>query len=278
MINRETLQKLKELVQREGVSVRKAARLLRISRNTAARWLSEPEEAQPRYPKRAATDGILDAYKEHLVLWLQAGLHSSERERCSVATYFECLQVIGFSGSKSLVYNYCQAWKKQQNNALHGTAWSPQNFARVDEWPNEKLTNREWEVLTWISRGQSNQQIATLMGIAVLTVRKHRCNMLGKLNLHSTAQLVAYAVNAMHQQGIPQHTLQRSPLSERQQQVVELLAKGLTSKEIARRLGISPATVRKHREYAMKSLHVHGMAPLMWHALGHSASRKNQTQ
>ena len=276
MINQETLQKLKELVQRDGVSVRKAARLLHISRNTAARWLSEPKEAQPRYPKRATTDGILDAYKEHLVLWLQAGLQSRERDRCSVATYFECLQVIGFSESKSSVYNYCQAWKKQQNSPLPGTAWSPRNVERVDECPcsrqREKLTTREWEVLTWISRGQSNQQIATLMGIAVLTVRKHRCNMLGKLNLHSTAQLVAYAINTLRQQGIPHNAIQRSPLSERQQHVVELLAKGLTSKEIARHLGISPATVRKHREYAMKSLHVHGMAPLMWHALGCSAS------
>jgi DNA-binding NarL/FixJ family response regulator len=276
VINQGTLRKLKELVHRDGVSVRKAARLLRISRNTAARWLSEPEEAQPRYPKRAATDGILGAYKEHLVLWLQAGLQSNERDRCSVATYFECLQVLGFSGSKSSVYNYCQAWKKQQNSPLPGTAWSPQSIELVDGSPctrhNEKLTNREWEVLTWISRGQSNQQIATLMGIAVLTVRKHRCNMLGKLNLHSTAQLVAYSVNTMRQQGIPHNAMQRTRLSERQQQVVDLLAKGLTSKEIARRLDISPATVRKHREYAMKSLHVHGMAPLMWHALGHFAS------
>lgn len=267
MISPGILLALKELVHQEGVSVRQAARRLSISRNTAAHWLSEPEEAQPRYPQRAKPAGILDAYKEHLVVWLQAGMLCTERDRCSVATYFECLQVIGFSGSKSSVYNYCQAWKKQQNNGLHGT----QRFERADEcplgWRNEKLTAREWEVLAWIGRGQSNQQIASLMGIALLTVRKHRCNMLSKLGLHSAAQLVAFAISTLHQQGYAPNPLTDSRLRARERQVVELLAKGLTSKEIARHLNVSPGTVRKHRENAMRSLRIHGMASLMWYAV-----------
>ncbi len=44
---------------------------------------------------------------------------------------------------------------------------------------------------------------------------------------------------------------------------MRLVADGLTSKEIARCLGISPLTVRKHRENAMRRLNVHGMAELM---------------
>ncbi len=42
-----------------------------------------------------------------------------------------------------------------------------------------------------------------------------------------------------------------------------LVADGLMSKEIARRLKISPLTVRKHRENAMRRLGVHSMAELM---------------
>ena len=45
-----TLSKLRRMVRRDGVSVREAARRLRISRNTAARWLAEPEMVQPKYP------------------------------------------------------------------------------------------------------------------------------------------------------------------------------------------------------------------------------------
>ena len=261
-----TLRALKGLVHREGVSVRQAARRLNISRNTAAHWLSEPEETLPRYPERATPAGILDPYEEHLVVWLQAGMQSSERDRRSVATYFECLQVIGFSGSKSSVYNYCQAWKKQQYNAPHSTGWLAPNVERVDALINATLTTRECEVLTWIGRGKSNLQIATSMGVALLTVRKHRCNMLSKLGLHSTAQLVAYAINALLQQGYVLNKVTHSPITTRERQVVELLAKGLTSKEIARRLNVCPSTVRKHRENAMKSLRVQGMASLMWHA------------
>ena len=45
-----------------------------------------------------------------------------------------------------------------------------------------------------------------------------------------------------------------------------LVRDGLTSKEIARKLRISPLTVRKHRENAMRKLDVHSMAELMQYA------------
>ena len=44
-----TLSKLRRMVLRENVSVREAARRLRISRNTAAKWLNEPQMVEPRY-------------------------------------------------------------------------------------------------------------------------------------------------------------------------------------------------------------------------------------
>jgi DNA-binding CsgD family transcriptional regulator len=56
----------------------------------------------------------------------------------------------------------------------------------------------------------------------------------------------------------------------REVEIVRLVCDGLTSKEIARRLRISPLTVRKHRENAMRKLDVRSMAELMdiAHALG----------
>ena len=82
-----TLSKLRRMVLRENVSVREAARRLRISRNTAARWLAEPEMVQPTYPKRVSSPGLLDPYKEHLALWLKADSHRGKRERRTVGAY-----------------------------------------------------------------------------------------------------------------------------------------------------------------------------------------------
>ncbi|WP_433766328.1 LuxR C-terminal-related transcriptional regulator [Pseudomonas putida] len=266
MISAQTLRELRYLVLRDGASVRAASRQLCISRNTAKRWLSVPEWIEPRYPLRIATTGLLDAYKDHLVLWLKAGIQGGEHDRRSIGSCFECLRAMGFPGSKSLVYNYCRSWKLQHHNASQLV----ENVALA--WSGKGLTTREREVLAWVGRGRSCREIATLMGIAPLTVRKHRCNILGKVGLHSTAQLVAFAISGLLRPSGRQNLPALSRLSARERQVVALLAKGLTSKEIARCLDISPATVRKHRENAMKSIRAHGMASLIWHSYGLDAT------
>ena len=51
-----TLSKLRRMVLRENVSVREAARRLRISRNTAKRWLAKPQKfdtllVKSRFPR-----------------------------------------------------------------------------------------------------------------------------------------------------------------------------------------------------------------------------------
>lgn len=118
-------------------------------------------------------------------------------------------------------------------------------------------------MLALVGRGLRCREIAMMLGIAPFTVRKHRCNILGKLGLHSTAQLVACAVRMS---SLPDDALDRTALaalSKRERQVVELVCDGLTSKEIARCLGISPGTVRKHRENASARLRVRGMAQMI---------------
>ncbi len=57
------------------------------------------------------------------------------------------------------------------------------------------LTEREREVLTWMSRGLSQQAVATQLGINKATVRTHMRNILGKLDAHSSAEAIAFYLN-----------------------------------------------------------------------------------
>ncbi|WP_109576220.1 response regulator transcription factor [Aminobacter sp. AP02] len=56
------------------------------------------------------------------------------------------------------------------------------------------LTRREREILALVAQGLTARETAERLGISPLTARKHRENLMGKLNLHSAAELTAYAV------------------------------------------------------------------------------------
>ncbi len=56
------------------------------------------------------------------------------------------------------------------------------------------LTDREKEVLQLLAEGKSNKEVATLLNLSPYTIETHRTNMMQKLNLHNTAEIVLYAV------------------------------------------------------------------------------------
>jgi two-component system response regulator NreC len=56
------------------------------------------------------------------------------------------------------------------------------------------LTAREKEILQLLAEGKTNKEVASLLGVSVLTVETHRSNLMQKLSLHSTAEIVLYAV------------------------------------------------------------------------------------
>ena len=58
----------------------------------------------------------------------------------------------------------------------------------------ELLTPRECEVLHLLAEGKSNKEIAGLLNLSTFTVETHRRNLQEKLNLHSLAELILYAV------------------------------------------------------------------------------------
>ena len=56
------------------------------------------------------------------------------------------------------------------------------------------LTDREKEVLQLLAEGRSNKEVAGLLDLGLSTVETHRANLMQKLNLHNTAEIVLYAV------------------------------------------------------------------------------------
>lgn len=56
------------------------------------------------------------------------------------------------------------------------------------------LTDREKEVLQLLAEGRANKEVATLLELSLSTVETHRGNLMQKLNLHNTAEVVLYAV------------------------------------------------------------------------------------
>ena len=56
------------------------------------------------------------------------------------------------------------------------------------------LTPRERQILALIGAGHTNQEIAEQLSLSINTVQAHRSHIIDKLNLHSRADLMRYAV------------------------------------------------------------------------------------
>jgi RNA polymerase sigma factor (sigma-70 family) len=56
------------------------------------------------------------------------------------------------------------------------------------------LTVREKEILQLLAEGKSNKEVATMLNLSTNTVETHRTRIMQKLDLHSAAEIVLYAV------------------------------------------------------------------------------------
>jgi DNA-binding NarL/FixJ family response regulator len=65
---------------------------------------------------------------------------------------------------------------------------------RAVEDSYDLLTTREREILQLFAEGKNNKDVANMLNLSLYTVETHRSNILKKLNLHSTAELILYAV------------------------------------------------------------------------------------
>lgn len=113
---------------------------------------------------------------------------------------------VGFLLKQACGHDVCQAIRDVQNGK---TFFSPSIARRFDHLHpylldhhkqfTEKialLTPREKLVLQLIAEGDSNKVIAAKLGISIKTVEKHRAHLAQKLDIHETAGLTRFAINA----------------------------------------------------------------------------------
>jgi DNA-binding NarL/FixJ family response regulator len=64
----------------------------------------------------------------------------------------------------------------------------------VGELPHERLTDREFQVMSGLARGETVSDIAGKLGLSVKTISTHRAHLLAKMELDSNAQVMRYAL------------------------------------------------------------------------------------
>jgi len=68
------------------------------------------------------------------------------------------------------------------------------SIRKVASIATESLTKREREILDYVIKGYTNQQISSRLFLSIRTVENHRCRILQKMNVKNTAAMVKNAV------------------------------------------------------------------------------------
>lgn len=84
-----------------------------------------------------------------------------------------------------LIEDYVRRTREDPSPASPGTERPAQG---------EQLTLRERQILALIAEGETNQSIATALGLSRKTVESHRTHIMKKLGAHDVTELVRYAV------------------------------------------------------------------------------------
>lgn len=113
---------------------------------------------------------------------LKAGAAGYVYKNCNFEELLEAIRTV-YSGKKYLNANLTEL-------LIQEYVEKPQAAVTVDP----KLTERELEILKLIGEGKQTAEISNLLFISSKTVGTHKQNILEKLNLKSTAELVKYAL------------------------------------------------------------------------------------
>lgn len=140
-------------------------------------------EIKKRTPNVAIVALTIHEDEEYFFKMLEAGASGYVPKRAAPEELLTAIR----AAATGQVYLYPSLAKLLVRDYLDGGRASGQ------EVPSD-LTDREQEVLTYLAEGANNEEIAASLVISPKTVARHRENIMRKLNLHSRAELVRYAI------------------------------------------------------------------------------------
>jgi DNA-binding NarL/FixJ family response regulator len=124
--------------------------------------------------------------KEYISLGIKCGIDGYLPKNVDKETLILAIRAV-YSGTKFF------------NEAISNLIF--EDFYKTQREPNSQprkvssdLSKRENEVLKLITSGKNNQEVAELLFISTKTVETHKANILEKLGLRNTAELVKYAI------------------------------------------------------------------------------------
>jgi len=140
--------------------------------------------AMPELDGVQATNEIRRQTPESSVLMLS--MHADENYRRNAME----AGASGYALKNAIDVDLAQAIRQVASGKQYGLP--SQNGDSADE--DHDLTPRERQILQLIAQGNSNKDIASLLNLSVNTVSVHRNNLMHKMRVHRTAELVLYAI------------------------------------------------------------------------------------
>jgi DNA-binding NarL/FixJ family response regulator len=152
----------------------------------------------PRLNGLEAARQVLKARPPTRILML-----SAHNDDAYVSTAME-IGAAGFLIKQTSSHEVCRAIREVSNGktffapsvSRHMDRLNPTNRPRLHNKKIAQLTSREMEILQLIAEGKANKETASVLGISIKTVEKHREHLMGKLDIHDTAGLTRYSIGA----------------------------------------------------------------------------------
>jgi DNA-binding NarL/FixJ family response regulator len=125
---------------------------------------------------------VLSQYenKEYVIPLLRAGVAGFIAKRARASELADAIRAVYFEGAFL------------QPNLTRAVVEGVTNTSDSD--PQCILTEREKQVVRLVTDGMSSREIAIELELSVKTVDTHRANIMEKLNIHSSAELIKYAI------------------------------------------------------------------------------------